>query len=361
MSTRLRLVLLSLVGCALPLTTLPSQDANRSAGLVSSCAWHATDIVIAREGRHIDGSFEVLEVWSGKLKPGAKILVKKLANMASPSLRRTANNPTTGKPDVIPCSRVVLFLRDDRGVYGSAHRKPRTRAPGKEPDYADLDIVESAVWIHGDQVFAYQQNAPSAPMVALKFREAEFRSLILTRRAERDTAIAISKLKPMKRRLAALFRFRRVCSVFVQDMVLDEIFRAGAAAAPDLTRVLLNPKDVRSDGRIATYLVGTLGAKASTPLSHVLRQDLDFFRDCVLAQKNEKPNRGPSRRERRAQFSQRQHRLHCCLYSLWASKGTFDPSLVRSIYQLRKHSEIEFTEQAERICEGLLGAEKRHL
>jgi hypothetical protein len=70
-------------GCA-PLLLLLLFASHAAAGSRASfgveiCSWRATHIVVATEGKKIDGVFRVLESWKGDLSVGETIRIPELA------------------------------------------------------------------------------------------------------------------------------------------------------------------------------------------------------------------------------------------------------------------------------------------
>src|SRR4030095_3388719 len=59
--------------------------------------WNATHIVVATEGKTIDGVFRVLESWKGDLNPGDSIKIPELASF-KPASSRTVSDPWYQKP-----------------------------------------------------------------------------------------------------------------------------------------------------------------------------------------------------------------------------------------------------------------------
>ena len=82
---------------------------------LESAAWHASDIVVVREGAIIDGRVEVLDVWSGDCRVGHHLELEELAVFADEKLRRVFRwGPTEAKPILMSELLAASVVLNDR-------------------------------------------------------------------------------------------------------------------------------------------------------------------------------------------------------------------------------------------------------
>src|SRR5262245_46364145 len=81
---------------------------------LDTSAWNATDIVVATEGKKIDGVFRVLETWKGDLSVGDTISIPALASFGPETSRVVSDlryQKEKGPRIVVSGDRMVLFLK----------------------------------------------------------------------------------------------------------------------------------------------------------------------------------------------------------------------------------------------------------
>src|SRR6266508_1230362 len=98
---------------------------------IEVCSWNATHIVVATEGKTIDGVFRVLESWRGDLNPGDTIKIPELASF-KPRSSRAVSEPWAEPVNESGYvgGRVEESCAGDKGHRGlvssnSCHRRPR--------------------------------------------------------------------------------------------------------------------------------------------------------------------------------------------------------------------------------------------
>ncbi len=129
---------------------LPSFDA-------AHCAWRATHVVIAHEGKTIDGTVRVERSLMGDLRAGRQIELPDLARFAKDEERRV--HDWTGKPPrAIDGRKLLLFLRKGAAGWTGAGWGDR------------LDI--SLVWLEGDGGYCRSQVINPGPLVVTRLHRS---------------------------------------------------------------------------------------------------------------------------------------------------------------------------------------------
>src|SRR6267142_2365604 len=146
---------------------------------LETCSWNATDIVVATEGKKIDGVFRVLESWKGDLNPGDTIKIPELASFQSEA-SRVVQSPWYGKETkdrvIVTGERMVLFLKRD---VHNAVTETGNVAPAPAPSikwksasfYDEMNV--SVVWIEEGHTFAFLQLVNPGPSLLVRFGFSE--------------------------------------------------------------------------------------------------------------------------------------------------------------------------------------------
>ena len=114
-------------------------------------AWGATHIVVATEGKTIDGKFTILENLAGNLEIGATLTLPELAVFNAPN-RRVIHKVFRPTQKRVTGGRVILFLKRTADGW-----KPATR-------WGDMDV--SVAWVENGEVYALVQVInPGSPQM----------------------------------------------------------------------------------------------------------------------------------------------------------------------------------------------------
>ena len=325
-----------------------------------SCAWHATHVVVASEGERIDGRFEVLEVWAGDLRVKDRFDVggmEKMAPVAKRELRIWALQ--SGPIEVIPCNRMVLFLRKKNGAFFSANRS--WRHPGgrrkSDPEYSEADVTLSAAWVRRGQVFA--RRFGNQNMAALDLSETAFRRRVLEQRIERDAVLALCKIQPLAQRIARLEQFMASSSGCTRWEITRRLFGYGKPAAPVFGRILLDMSQANDHNTSAALLVRILGPAASVDFSAVLAQELKFWTKAAPSLKKGWRTESKPADPRRHKVLDRHHsRLRSVLYYLWACRGPIDRQAIAGIKKVWSDPKMQPDDRILESCQRLLDAKR---
>ncbi|NQT85588.1 hypothetical protein HQ560_02420 [bacterium] len=171
----------------------------------ATLAWHATDIVVAAEGKKVDGTLKVLEVWAGGRAVGDSVFVPHVWELLAEA---KPGAPIAGgaEPPALSPQRVLLFLRRLPPKRGQA-------MPVWGPAAKDGGMKVSLAWLTGRGVYAYAQVWNPGPLVLTRYgrhTEATLREQvkgILTVRSRlghspNDMARAKEEIRRLKAELA---------------------------------------------------------------------------------------------------------------------------------------------------------------
>jgi hypothetical protein len=256
---------LAALACTLGFAGLPSDSAAEAGprfDLDESC-WLATHVVVATEGRSIDGHLTVLESWVGALAPGTEVHLPGLAALAPTASRRVYRGT------VVTGGRMVLFLRDDV----PAGRSARVSAMGD---------LESACWIEGEDVYAMvaRTNVGGNFLASLGRNEEELRARV---REVRETKGALTGARTngdAERRLAVATKHVDADHPRVVHEAFEVIRGCGKVAVPFLLTLLQRDREGRYEERVYGAL-GAIGDAAAVPaLVTRLEEELAFWTEA---------------------------------------------------------------------------------
>jgi len=225
------------------------------------CTWSATHIVVATEGKSINGHLTVIESWVGPLAPGVELRLPKLAAFAPVESRRVRGRL------LVTGARMVLFLKYDAVA--------KTWASAASWGH----IEESVCWIKDDQAYALsdETNRYKTFIAPLRKTEKVVRARVRHLRAAKTALAEIRAMDDAAQRVAAAAKYANADSRLMVNEAFDVLKGCGKAAVP----FLLSLSDEDLAGRYRYEVYETLGAigdpSAVKPLVEKLETELRFW------------------------------------------------------------------------------------
>ncbi len=214
-----------------------------------TCAWCATHVVVLAGEEKTNGRFTVLESWKGDLKPGDRITIPEIAQMAPVGSRtiyacdwKDGYKPRTTKPTHVSFARIVACLRKTDLVVGPAPSKKEGRSRESErwsaaSGYAPDDVRLSIAWIEDGTCYGFVEGnggdfllAPVTDWWSKKddihiLKEEDLKKQMLDHFAPRkifDEALATKDLDRRAKLLAEL-RASEVCAAKTAPSMYEEL------------------------------------------------------------------------------------------------------------------------------------------
>lgn len=248
-------------------------------------SWDATDIVLV-QGADRGGSFEVIESWTGSLRPRDYVEVRELTPDSSaipiPLLSKSGLVPQTeaGPLLEIPSqplgSRMILFLRRARTeALPSSRANP---AAPQEWEPTGWDYKSSVVWISGERLFVFHQLNPGPSVLVTEgISLPELRSRVASIRAIRMDLDEVVTLDDGGSRAKRLKPYARSDIVFVRQFAVKALGEGGPAAVMTIREMLDDPAyAIEADDLIRAY-VAAGGEAVGSDLNDRLREELRFW------------------------------------------------------------------------------------
>jgi len=257
---------------------------------LESCAWDATDIVVATAGSQIDGGFTVIESWKGDLKPGQDIVVSELASFEPPSSRiiQTFSDAEEEEPvEYVTGSRMILFLkRKAEGVRERGQAAVQAAGSVVWGPASSEGVKASVVWVEEDQTFAfYRPNYHGRSLLTdYDMSEYEIRARVLDLTRTRnwfDQAMAIPEPSIRAEELGALGAHASLAALdlyFARKIVFGEIQKCGEPALPTLRRMLRDQSLLRVHPEVVESLAVAGGEKVGDELTALIREEMEFWK-----------------------------------------------------------------------------------
>ncbi|MHC4955481.1 MAG: hypothetical protein ACYTGZ_16640 [Planctomycetota bacterium] len=245
------------------LFAVPSWGGIRPSFWLDDVAWRATHIVVATEGKSIDGKLTVVESVAGDLKPGTALELPGLAKFEE-ERARTIHKHFRATSKRVGGQRMLLFLIRTIGGFKAAAQ------------YGGMEV--SAAWVEGENVYALQQLINPGPQLMSEVgTERAMLARIGVVRSERkklDAAIALPD--PAKRAEAVASRIDSPVQI-ATGAAVSALGDCGAGAMPVIKRLLADPKRLPLHGNLVRELVRAGGEDAAPHLVSLLKRDLHFW------------------------------------------------------------------------------------
>jgi len=279
-SEYLPLVFISLlfVGSATRAGIRPSFDAQAS-------SWEATDIVVATEGKQIDGVLRVLEVWKGDLTVGDAIKIPALAAFAPESSRvvkTSFDQPDNGSRIVVSGQRMVLFLKREgpaisptESIAGSF----RTTSINWSPTGVFKEFKTSIAWIEEGKSFAFEQLDNPGPSLLTDINESEdkLKSRALEINEIQRSFLQVARINDPTERATSLEPFAHHSLREARQAALEQLAKCGQSAVPVVRRMLADDSLLDIHGSLVHILAAAGKNEAAPDLASLLEKDKEFW------------------------------------------------------------------------------------
>jgi hypothetical protein len=261
------------------------QTAIRPSFQLETCSWNATDIVVATEGKKIDGVFRVLEAWKGDLNPGDTIKVPELASFQSEA-SRVVQSPWYEKETkdrvIVTGERMVLFLKRDAQTAvtetASAAPGPTHSIKWKSASLFD-EMSVSVVWIEEGRAFCFLQLMNPGPslLVRLGLTEDELKNQSQQIKATQNSLLQAAGITNLATRAEALAPFAHDSLDQAREAAFAELKKVGPTALPVLRRLLADDSLLDIHAGVVEVLAETGKNDAAPDLVGLIKSDLEFW------------------------------------------------------------------------------------
>ena len=245
-------------------------------------SWNATDIVVATEGKKIDGVFLVLESLKGPLQPGETIKIPELAIFADEKSRVVKDAWYKPLSLVVTGERMVLFLKRDTNqpLADADHRlPPATSLKWKAASHWN-EFNVSVVWVEQGKSFSFVQLSNPGPslLVSLNISEADLRSQIVNIQKTQTDFLGAAAVTDPGQKAEALAPFVHQSLYQAREAAFEELKKCGKAALPVLRRMIADESLLRIHSSLVDVLAEAGNSDAAGDLVALLDRDLGFWR-----------------------------------------------------------------------------------
>lgn len=263
----------------------PVSAGIRPSFVLETCAWNATDILVATEGKKIDGVFRVLETWKGDLNAGDTIKIPELALFLSESSRNVSDSwyqREKSSPTTVTGERMVLFLKRAHPLVPDSSNDAQLLSPTikwlSTSPYDGMDV--SVVSIEQGQTFGFVQviNPGASLLIRLGLSEDEMKHRVQEIEAVHISLLQASAIDDLSRRAEALGPFTHHGLYQVQDTAFEELKKVGPAALPVLRTLLANDSLIEIHRSLVEVLAAAGKNEACPDLVGLLKKDLEFWK-----------------------------------------------------------------------------------
>lgn len=248
-------------------------------------AWNATHIVVATEGKTIDGIFRVLESWKGDLNPGDTIKIPELASFKAVS-SRTVPDPwrtSTNQGLVVTGDRMVLFLAkgSSDSVSEGSHNgfSSPAKMQWKSPSFFK-DMSVSVVWIEQGKVYGFVQVMNPGPslLVSLGQSEDELKNREQEIKGVQDSFLQTAAISDPARRAEALAAYVHHSLYQARAAALEALGRTGKPALLVLRRMLADDSFLDIHYQLIEVLAEVGKGDVGPDLTALVEKGLEFWR-----------------------------------------------------------------------------------
>ena len=254
---------------------------------LETCSWNATHIVVATEGKTIDGEFRVLESWKGDLNPGDTIKVPELASFKPPSSRAVSDawseKQKSNQGLFVTGERMVLFLKkDSRGSTSEAGDSgPPSSASirwNSSSFYDEMNV--SVVWIETEKAFGFVQVMNPGPslLITLGLSEELLKNRALEIKDIQDSFFLSAAIADPAKRAEALASFVHHSLHQARGAALEALQRSGKPALPVLRRMLADDSLLDIHAVLIDVLAEVGKNDVGSDLTELIEKDLAFWR-----------------------------------------------------------------------------------
>jgi len=252
---------------------------------LESSSWDATDIVVATEGKNIDGVLRVLETLKGDLATGDVIKIPELGSFKSESSRTVSKDWLPrgfSSPFIVTGDRMVLFLRRESVALvknteeSVAHSSASIRWT---PAGFFKEFSVSVVWIEQGESFGFFQVMNPGPSVLIKFSsETDLKSQALEVDDIQKSLRQAGAISDPAARAAALEPFARQTLYPARIEAFEQLVKCELAALPVLRALMADDSLLHIHGSVVSALAEAGKNEAGPDLQSLIQKDLDFWR-----------------------------------------------------------------------------------
>jgi hypothetical protein len=251
------------------------------------CSWNATHVVVATEGKTIDGSFRVLESCKGDLNPGDIIKIPELASFKSQSSRAVADpwyeKEKSNQGVFVTGDRMILFLKKNSMEATSQRGDGSLPSPAsirwKSSDSYD-DMSVSVAWIEQGKAFGFVQVMNPGPslLIPLGLSEDELKSRALKVKDVQNSFLQAAAIANPANRAEALASFTHHPLYFARGAAFEALRKSGKAALPVVRSMLADDALLDIHGELVGVLAEAGNGDVGPDLTQLVVKGLDFWR-----------------------------------------------------------------------------------
>lgn len=253
---------------------------------LEGCSWNATHIVVATEGKTIDGVFRVLESWRGDLKVGDTITIPELASFGPPSARTVSDfwfeKPKSGPRTVVTGDRMILFLKQDSSESipeNGDNVTPSSMSIQWKSASFYREWNSSVAWLDEGKSYAFIQVINPGPslLVPLSKSEDDLKNRALEVKAAQDALADAAAIVDPVARAEALAPFTHHELYWAQSAAFEALEKTGKPALPTLRKMLADDSrlDIHDQTVSVIALVGQ--GEVGPDLTGVVQKSLEFW------------------------------------------------------------------------------------
>ncbi|MBA3765699.1 MAG: hypothetical protein H0W99_01675 [Acidobacteria bacterium] len=263
---------------------------------LEACSWRATHIVVATEGKKIDGVLRVLESWKGELMVGETIRIPELAAFNPTEARKVHplwSDTEPGAQQVyVTGERIVLFLRDAKQMAAEVGEEAREDQAVKSPSVPSRwktansmgdEIKVSMVWIEQGDVYGFVQQINPGPTLLslLPWSEAKMQQQVMHILETRDALNSSLTIADPARRAEALQPFVGDQLFFANQAAFEGLAKCGEAALPVLRKIMNDDSLVETQENAIEAFAQAGGNTVADELTALVEKELKFWQQTA--------------------------------------------------------------------------------
>ncbi len=253
---------------------------------LETSSWNATHIVVATEGKTIDGVFRVVESWKGDLNPGDTVRIPELASFKPQSSRAVSDSSYEKQKNnvlFVTGERMVLFLKKDSSDTSSEtgdNGPPSLASIHWKPSGLFDEMNVSVVWIEQGKAFAFVQvmNPGSSLLISLGSSEDELKKRALEIKDIQDSLLQTVAISDSAKRAEALAPFAHHPLYLVRRAAFEALQKSGKPALPIVRRMLADDSLVDIHSELVDVLAEVGKGDVGPDLTEIIRKSLEFWR-----------------------------------------------------------------------------------
>lgn len=256
----------------------------------------ATHIVVATEGKTIDGILQILESWKGDLSNGETIIIPELAQFASEE-SRMIHQWDRKKTRLVTGTRMILFLvkslelttgKEDGKAITKVRWLPTSYpeyrpvfAGGTEPRDNFTRMRISVAWVEDGKIYAFCQVFNPGPLVLTNISnetESEMKARVLELVKNSKEFEKVAALPDSVKRADALVLFTEVKGHRARERAFNSLSECGVPALPHLRKMLKDETLADRHYLAVKALAKAGGVHVGPELTTLLEDELVFWK-----------------------------------------------------------------------------------